>query len=161
MSKRLEAILELADGMSFQGTPTSGHTIVLDAAPEVGGLDRGPRPMELLLLGLGGCTGMDVISILRKMRQEVTGYQVRVQGERADSHPQIFTHITVEHVIRGRGVKAASVHRAIELSATRYCSASAMLERAAKIEHTYRITDEQSGEEIAGALDSPAEPHPG
>lgn len=152
MSKHLEAALELAEGMSFRATSGSGHTLTLDAAPEVGGMNRGPRPMELLLLGLGGCTGMDVISILRKMRQEVTGYQVRVSGERAESHPQIFTRITVEHVVRGRGVKPASVQRAIELSATRYCSASAMLERAARIEQTYRIIDDDTGEEITGAL---------
>jgi putative redox protein len=108
--------------------------------------------MELLLVGLGGCTGMDVISILRKMRQNVTGYEVRLRGERAADHPKVFTSIFVEHVVRGRGLSGESVRRAVELSATRYCSAAAMLGKVAHIEESYRMIDDATGQEQAGAL---------
>ena len=138
--------------MAFQATTGSGHTLVLDAAPAVGGAERGSRPMELLLVGLGGCTGMDVISILRKMRQEVTGYTIRVTGDRASEHPKVFTTISIEHVVRGRGLSLEAVRRAVELSATRYCSAAAMLGRVAHIQETYRVVDDASGQEQRGAL---------
>jgi putative redox protein len=98
---------------------------------------------------------MDVISILRKMRQEVTGYRVRVRGARRDEHPRVFTGIAVEHVVRGRRLNAAAVRRAIELSATRYCAVSAMLERAAPIDVRYRIVDETTGAESTGSLATP------
>jgi putative redox protein len=108
--------------------------------------------MELLMAGLGGCTGMDVISILRKMRQDVTSYEVQVSGERAAEHPKIFTRILVEHVVRGRQLKVDSVKHAVELSATRYCPAAAMLGHAAHIEHTYRVIDEATAKEQTGTL---------
>jgi putative redox protein len=130
----------LEAGMSFRGRTSSGFELALDAAPDVGGRERGPRPLELVLLGLAGCTGMDVISILRKMRQDVTGYEVRVRGdERAPDFPTVFTRISVEHVICGHDVNEAAVARAVELSATRYCPVSAMLGKAAEVVHTYRI----------------------
>lgn len=129
-------------GMAFRGVAGSGHELDLDASPEGGGADQGFRPMELLILGLAGCTGMDVISILRRMRQEVTGYEVRVSGERAVEHPRVFTRIAVEHAVRGHGLSPRSVARAVELSSTRYCSASAMLEKTATVEHTFRIEEE-------------------
>jgi putative redox protein len=152
MSETLTATVDLVDGMAFRATSGTGHAMVMDAAPEVGGGDAGPRPMELLLLGLGGCTGMDVISMLRKMRQDVSGYQIRLEGQRATEHPKIFTSITVEHVVHGRAVSVDAVKRAVELSSTRYCSAAAMLGRAARIEETYRIVDDASGQEQTGAL---------
>ena len=93
----LTATVELTDGMAFQADTGSGHSLAMDAAPEVGGANCGSRPMEMLLVGLGGCTGMDVISILRKMRRDVTGYEVRLRGERAADHPRVFTTIFVEH----------------------------------------------------------------
>lgn len=124
----------------------------MDAAPEVGGTDTGPRPMEMLLVGLGGCTGMDVINMLRKMRQDVTDYEVEISGDRATEHPKIFTEIRVRHVVRGRGLNPESVKRAVELSATRYCSAAAMLGRAAHIEETYDVIDESTGQERSGVL---------
>src|SRR5579859_4496059 len=138
--------------MAFRATTGTGHVVVMDAAPEVGGGDAGPRPMEMLLVGLGGCTGMDVISMLRKMHQHVSGYQIRLSGERANDHPKIFTSISVEHVVRGRELSADAVRRAVELSATRYCSAAAMLNRAAHVEETYRLIDDASGQEQTGAL---------
>jgi putative redox protein len=152
MSETLSARVDLLDGMAFRATTGTGHAVVMDAAPEVGGGDAGPRPMEMLLVGLGGCTGMDVISILRKMRQDVTGYQIWLGGERATDHPKIFTSISVEHVVRGRGLSPDAVKHAVELSATRYSSAAAMLNRAARIEETYRIVDEVSGQEQTGLL---------
>lgn len=91
MSETLSASVDLLDGMAFRATTGTGHVVVMDAAPEVGGGDAGPRPMEMLLVGLGGCTGMDVISILHKMHQHVSGYQIRLSGERATDHPKIFT----------------------------------------------------------------------
>ena len=148
----LTATVELMDGMAFQADTGSGHSLAMDAAPEVGGANCGSRPMEMLLVGLGGCTGMDVISILRKMRQDVIGYEVRLRGERAADHPRLFTTIFVEHIVRGRGVSAESVRRAVELSATRYCSAAAMLGKTARIEESYRIIDHITGQEQAGAL---------
>lgn len=147
MATTLDGTVELLEGMSFRATSASGHQIVLDAAPEVGGKERGPRPLELLLLGLGGCTGMDVISILRKMRQNVTGYQVRLHADRAEEHPRVFTAITVEHVVRGRALNPEMVRRAVELSATRYCAASAMLGKTARIDERFRTIDEETGEE--------------
>jgi len=152
MSETLSASVDLLDGMAFRATTGTGHEVVMDAAPEVGGSDAGPRPMEMLLVGLGGCTGMDVISILRKMHQHVSGYQIRLSGERATDHPKIFTSISVEHVVRGRDLSADAVKRAVELSATRYCSAAAMLNRAARVEETYRVIDDASGQEQTGAL---------
>jgi putative redox protein len=152
MHGTLDASVDLLEGMAFRATTGTGHQIVMDAAPDVGGGDAGPRPMEMLLVGLGGCTGIDVISILRKMRQDVSGYQIRLHGERATEHPKVFTSITVEHVVRGRGLNPDAVKRAVELSATRYCSAAAMLGRVARIEETYRTIDEASGQEQTGAL---------
>lgn len=97
--------------------------------------------MEMLLIGLAGCTGMDVISILRKKRQQVTGYEVRVRGERADDHPMVFTEIVVEHIISGHDVSPEAVARAVELSETKYCGAGAMLGKTAKLIQTLRIVD--------------------
>jgi putative redox protein len=153
MSDTLTATVDLLEGMAFQATTGSEHLLIMDAAPDVGGVDAGARPMEMLLVGLGGCTDMDVVSILRKMRQDVSGYQIRLRGPRATEYPRIFTSITVEHVVRGRALSLEAVKRAVELSATRYCSAAAMLGRVAHIEETYRIVDDASGQEQTGALE--------
>ena len=126
-------------GMRFQGTASSGHTLTLDSAVEHGGQNAGFRPMELLLVGLAGCTAMDVISILIKKLQNVSGLEVNVRGERAENHPRIYTEIHVEYVIRGEGVSPEAVERAIQLSEEKYCPASAMLRKAAHITHSYRI----------------------
>jgi len=142
MAGTLEAKVDLTGGMAFNAETGSGHSFVMDSNPDVGGAEKGPRPMEVILAALGGCTGMDVISILRKMRQDVTGYEVRLRGETADEHPRVFTKITVEHVVRGRGISEDSVKRAVELSATRYCPASAMLGKTAQLNHVYRIVAE-------------------
>jgi len=149
---KLVATVQLQNAMTFRASTASGHELVLDASPDVGGTESGARPMELLMAGLGGCTGMDVISILRKMRQDVTSYKVRVSGEQAADHPRVFTSIQVEHVVRGRALKEDMVRRAVELSSTQYCPAEAMLRRAAHVEVTYRLIDEDSSKEHVGAL---------
>ena len=152
MSSTHRVSVDLLGNMAFRAITETGHEVVMDAAPEVGGTDTGPRPMELLLVGLGGCTGMDVISVLRKMRQEVTDYEIEISGERAAEHPKVFTSIHVEHVVRGRGLNPEAIRHAVELSATRYCSAAAMLGRSAHIEESYRVIDEATGQMQAGAL---------
>src|ERR1051326_1746002 len=154
MPIRLVATVQLQNAMTFRASTASGHELVMDASPDVGGTESGVRPMELLMAGLGGCTGMDVISILRKMRQDVTSYDVRVSGEQAPEHPKVFTSIQVEHVVRGRALKEDMVRRAVELSATRYCPAAAMLGQAAHIDFTYRLIDADSGQERVGALNA-------
>ncbi len=154
METRVTVALE--QGMRFRGTDDGGLSIVMDAAAASGGKGSGPSPMRVLAMALGGCTGMDVISVLRKMRQEVTAYEVQVSGPRADEHPQVFTSMEVVHVVRGRGLDPASVRRAVELSATRYCPASAMLSHAAPLTHHYRVLSED-GTEIGGGVIGAAE----
>jgi putative redox protein len=137
----VEARVKLIDGMSFDAETPSHHHLILDASPDVGGEEKGPRPLELLLVGLGGCTGMDVISILRKKRQNVTGYEIVVSAELATEHPKKYAHIKVEHVVHG-DVDPEAVARAIELSEEKYCTVSAMLRPGTKIESSYRIVRE-------------------
>jgi putative redox protein len=152
MAESRAVVVELVDGMVFRVTTPSGHSLALDSSPDVGGRERGPRPMEMLLASLGSCTAMDVISILRKMRQEITSYSVRVGGSRASEHPRVFTSLTVEHVVSGRGVKVERVRHAVELSAREYCPAMAMLSRAAPIEVVFRVLEDGTGEEQSGSL---------
>ncbi len=129
------------DGLQFVGEAGSGHAIVMDGDHEVGGHDTGMRPMELLLVGLGGCTGMDVASILKKKKQPFTGLEVDVRGKKADDYPKKYTDITIEFVVKGKGVEEQAVKRAIELSMEKYCSVKATLEGTAKISWSYRIED--------------------
>jgi len=138
----VNATVTLDKGMAFHGTADSGFTIKMDSHPSVGGDDDGFRPMELLLVGLGGCTAMDVVSILRKKRQEVSGFEVQLHADRAKDHPHVFTTITINYVIHGAGVDPQAVERAIELSATKYCSAHAMLSQSAEITSNYEIIEE-------------------
>ncbi len=138
----IQARVSLMEGMQFVGTTPSEHLIAMDAMEEGGGVNAGARPLELLLVALGGCTGMDVISILRKKRELVTGYDIVVRAERAEEHPRVYTSITVEHVVRGKGISADAVERAIQLSDEKYCSVGAMLRQAAKITTSYSIVEE-------------------
>src|SRR5215470_7731159 len=149
MAEIMTARATLETGMRFDAQSGSCHSVTLDAAEHGGGQNAGFRPMELLLVGLAGCTGMDVISILRKKRQNVTGYEVRVRGVRAEEHPMVFVEITVEHVITGHHIQPEAVARAIALSEERYCGAGAMLGKVAHLTHTYRIV------EAAGTADAP------
>ncbi len=125
-------------GFSFTATADSGFELPLGVSSEAGGADDGFRPMELLLVGLAGCTAMDVISILEKKRQQVTSFEVKTQGQRAADHPRIFTDIEIEYIVTGHNIDPAAVQRAVELSESKYCSAQAMLSKAARI--TNKIT---------------------
>ena len=129
-------------GMTFSGNAGDDFFVRMDAGPAVGGDDSGFRPMQLLLVSLGGCISMDVISILRKKRQDITGFEIHLDAQQASEHPRVFTHINVNYIIRGRGIKPAAVERAIELSETTYCPAQAMLAKTAAIEHSYEIVEE-------------------
>lgn len=138
----MDASVHWQHGMSFSGTADTGFTVPLGADPAVGGENDGFRPIELMLVSLAGCTAMDVVSILQKKRQQITGFDVKVHAERAEEHPKVFTSIVIEYIVRGSGIDPAAVERAIELSEIRYCSAQAMLGRVVPIEHTYRIIEE-------------------
>jgi putative redox protein len=125
--------------MAFDGEGSGGFHLPLDTAKEQGGEENGFRPMELLLVGRAGCTAMDVISILKKKRQDVTGFEVSVNGERASEHPKVYTHIVVNFTVAGNDIDPAAVERAVELSETKYCSAYNTLNKTAMIEHTITI----------------------
>ncbi len=125
------------------GEANDGPAIILDTPHGDGRAQSGPSPMELILLGLAGCTGMDVLSILQKKRQPVTGMQVRLEAERTDEHPKVYTKIHVEYVLYGEGVSESAVERAIELSETTYCSVSVMLSKSVEITNSYRIVTDQ------------------
>ena len=115
MAATVEVDVSWTGGMAFEGRGPSGHTVLLDAAAESGGENRGSRPMELLLVALGGCTGMDVVSILKKMKQEITGFRISVQGERAPEHPKVYTDITLTYSLTGPALDPGKVARAISL----------------------------------------------
>jgi putative redox protein len=133
--------IDLLRGMKFTAVGEDGVEVQLDSGPDTGGSGSGFRPMELMLVALGSCTGMDVISILRKKRQDVTGYRVEVDGVRAPQHPHVFTKITVRHFVEGHAVRVEAVHRAIELSEEKYCPAYAMLSKAAPITSSFEVID--------------------
>lgn len=127
--------------MAFDAVAPTGHSIRIDTGEDSGGEGTGPEPKTLLLLSLGTCTGMDVISILRKKRQVVSNYEINVYANEAHEHPKVYTSILVEHVLTGPKVDAVSVARSIELSITKYCPVHALLSRVVPIEHVYRILE--------------------
>ncbi len=129
------------DGMSFLAETGSGHSVVMDGAPEAGGRNLAPRPMEMLLAGTGGCAAFDVVSILKKGRHAVTGCEVALQAERADTEPKIFTRIHFHFRVTGKQLKPEAVARAVELSKTKYCSASIMLGKTAELTHDIEIVE--------------------
>jgi len=133
-----EVSVQWIDGNSLSTTTGSGHTLVLDSMPKDGAISAGPSPMEMLLVSLAGCTAIDVVHILGRQRQPVTGLKVNVKGERASDYPMVYTNITIEYVVQGE-VDEEKLRRAIDLSEEKYCSASAMLGKTATIEHTYRL----------------------
>jgi len=136
------AKITFVNGMQFVGSADSGHAIVMDADASVGGNNTGARPMELLLIGLGGCSGMDVISILKKKKQDIRSLEISVRGEKAESHPKRFTDIVIEYMVKGRNLSEEAVKKAIELSMEKYCSVKATLEGSAKISFSYKIVEE-------------------
>ena len=127
--------------MTYLARSPSGHAVVLDGPPELGGQNLGPRPMEMLLMGMGGCTAIDVVNILRKARQDLRGCELEIEATRADSDPKVFTTIHVHFIVTGRELAAKQVERAIQLSAEKYCSASIMLGQTAKITHSFEIRE--------------------
>jgi len=133
-----KAMVTLVDGLQFVGEAASGHAIVLDGAAGFG-RDTGTRPMELLLMGLAGCTGMDVAHILRKRRVNIQHFQVRVNARHAPEHPKVYTNIEIEYIVKGPDIKVKDLERAIKLSATKFCSAAVMLGATACIAHKYRL----------------------
>lgn len=129
------------EGVSFSAETSSGHAMIMDGAPEAGGNNLGPRPMELLLAGTGGCTAFDVVTILKKGRHDVRGCEVTLSAERAETDPKVFTRIHFHFAITGIGLKPEVITRAIELSKEKYCSASIMLGKTAEITYDYKITE--------------------
>lgn len=127
------------DNMSFVGESGSGHSVVMDGPPEFGGRNLGVRPMEMLLLGLGGCASFDVVSMLKKSQQELINCEVEIAAERASKEPKVFTKIHLHFIISGHNLSEKRVQRAIELSAEKYCSASIMLGKTAEVSHDYEI----------------------
>jgi len=138
----LKSKIKLVENMQFIGTADSGHGVIMDAPPSVGGSNTGSKPSELLLTAFGGCSGMDVISILRKKKQEVTDLEINVIGETAEGHPSMFTEMHIEYIVTGRDIAEDAVKRAIELSLDKYCMVGNTLGKAAKITHSYKIVRE-------------------
>jgi len=128
-------------GMRFEGSGWSGIPVLMDAARDFGGEESAARPLELLLVGLCGCTGMDVVSLLRKMRVDFTGIELGVRAEKSEEHPHVFTRIDLEYVITGKDLDETKVRKAVELSQEKYCSVSAMLKRACPVNYTVRIVE--------------------
>ncbi len=127
------------DGVSFLGETESGHTVLMDGAPEVGGRNLGLRPMEMVLMGTGGCTAFDVVMILKKSRQDIIDCMVEIEAERATEDPKVFTRIHYHFILTGNNLKPQQVERAINLSAEKYCSASIMLGKTAEMTHDFEI----------------------
>ena len=138
----MKATITLQEGSTFEGVAGSGHRVTMDVAPEVGGRNLGLRPMEMVLLGLGGCTAIDVLHMLRKGRQPITDMQVELDAERADDAPKVFTRIHVHFVLTGAGLDPHKIERAIKLSANKYCSASMMLNKTAEMTHDFEIVEQ-------------------
>ncbi|MDW7653374.1 MAG: OsmC family protein [Nitrosomonadaceae bacterium] len=137
----MKTYIRWGNGVSFLGETESGHTILMDGPPEAGGGNAGPRPMELLLMGTGGCTAFDVMLILKKKRQEISDCRVEIDAKRAEEDPKVFTHIHCHFILTGTNLKPKQVEQAINLSAEKYCSASIMLGKTAKITHDFEIIE--------------------
>jgi putative redox protein len=137
----MKARIKWIEGVSFAGQSESGHTVVMDGPPDAGGQNLGVRPMEMLLLGMGGCTAFDVVHILRKSRQPVTDCVAEIDADRADTDPKVFTKIHVHFIISGKGLDPKRVEQAVKLSAEKYCSASIMLGKVAEVTHDFEIQE--------------------
>ncbi len=138
----MKARIKWIENVSFLGETGSGHAVLMDGAPEGGGRNLGPRPMEMLLVGTGGCTAYDVVHILKKGRQPISDCVVEIDAERAEGDPKVFTKIHLHFVVKGKGLNPVQVERAISLSAEKYCSASIMLGKTADITHDFEIVED-------------------
>jgi putative redox protein len=139
----MKARVKWVEDAMFLGESGSGHVVVMDGPPDAGGRNLGVRPMEMLLLGMGGCASFDVVHILRKGRHDVRDCEAHLEAERAESDPKVFTRIHVHFVVKGKGLSETSVGRAIQLSAEKYCSASIMLGKTAAVTHDYEIVESE------------------
>lgn len=137
----MKARVKLVEGMTFLAESGSGHSVVLDASPDVGGRDLGARPMELVLMGTGGCSAIDVVHILRKARQAIADCVVELEASRAAEDPKVFTRIHMHYIVTGKGLSPAQVERAVKLSKDKYCSASIMLAKTADITADFEIRE--------------------
>jgi putative redox protein len=135
------ATVKWTDGLQFVGESGTGHAVVMDAGIEVGGKNTGMRPMEILLVGLGGCSGMDIASILQKKRQQVISIDAKVRGDMAEEYPKKFTKIVIEYTVTGKDLSDDAVKRAVDLSMSKYCSVKATLDAAAEISYTYTVVN--------------------
>jgi putative redox protein len=140
--KMSKAKVTYVNGLQFVGEADSGHAIVMDGTPDVGGRNTGLRPTELLLIGIGGCSGMDIVSILKKKKQDVKGVEININGQKAENYPKKFTEIQLEFVIAGKDISEEAVKRAVQLSMEKYCAVKATLEGSAKINYSYKIIEE-------------------
>lgn len=137
----MKARIKWVEGASFLGETESGHAVLMDGPPDGGGRNLGPRPMEMLLIGTGGCTAYDVVAILKKQRQQISDCVAEIHAERADTDPKVFTKIHIHFIVSGKELKSEQVERAINLSAEKYCSASIMLGKTAEITHDFEIQE--------------------
>lgn len=137
----MECTIKLLDGVTFVAETGSGHIVAMDGAPDAGGRNLGPRPMEMMLAGAGGCSAFDVVMILRRGRHDIRGCTVKLVAERAESDPKVFTRIGFHYTLEGKNLKPEAVERAIHLSAEKYCSASVMLGKTAALEHTWEVVE--------------------
>ena len=137
----MKARIKWVEGASFLGETESGHAVLMDGPADGGGRNLGPRPMEMVLIGTGGCTAYDVVAILKKQRQQITDCVAEIQAERADTDPKVFTKIHFHFIVSGKDLKSEQVERAINLSAEKYCSASIMLGKTAAITHDFEIQE--------------------
>jgi len=139
----MKAVVKWLDNMSFVGESESGHSVVMDGPPDSGGRNLGVRPMEMVLLGMGGCTAFDVVLILKRQRQLITDCQVELSSERAEEAPKVFTKIHVHYVVKGKGLDAKKVARAVDMTAEKYCSVSIMLAQSVDVTHDFEIIEEE------------------
>ncbi len=141
MAEVKKVVTKMVEGLQMVGRSSSGHAIVIDQVKEVAGLDQGPQPMELFLMSLASCTGMDVISIMKKKRQDLRGFWVEAEGERAEEHPKVYTKIKLKFYFEGKNISKEAVERSIFLSQNKYCPVSAMLKNSVPIEIEYEIIE--------------------
>ncbi len=137
----MECTVRWHEGMSFIAETGSGHLVAMDGSPDAGGRNLAPRPMELLLVGMGGCTSFDVVLILQRGRHAISGCTVKLQAERAETDPKVFTRINLHYTVTGKDLKPEVVERALNLSAEKYCSASIMLGKTAEITHSFELVE--------------------
>jgi len=137
----MKARIKWVEGVSFLGETESNHAVLMDGPPDAGGRNLGPRPMEMLLLGTGGCTAFDVVSILKKQRQAITDCVAEIDADRAETDPKVYTRIHIHFIVSGKNLKPEQVERAIKLSADKYCSASIMMAKTAEITHDFEIIE--------------------